>query len=47
MKKRQEENRKARPGRRGPGGPPMRRVGGERPERVERKTEGGPATQEA
>src|SRR6201995_932235 len=26
MKKRAEENRKARPGRRGPGGPPMRRV---------------------
>jgi small subunit ribosomal protein S16 len=35
MKKRQEDNRRARPGRRGPGGPPMRRV--------ERKSEGGPA----
>src|SRR6267142_897648 len=35
MKKRHEDNRsKARPGRRGPGGPPMRRV--ERTERIER-----------
>jgi small subunit ribosomal protein S16 len=41
LKKRQEENRKARPQRRGPGGPPMRRV--ERPERVEKKSENGPA----
>ena len=49
LKKRAEENsRNRRPGRRGPGGPPMRRVGGdrhdrggERPERVERKSEGG------
>ena len=32
LKKRQEDNRKARPARRGPGGPPMRRV--------ERKPEG-------
>ena len=47
MKKRQEENRKARPGgpRRGPGGPPMRRM--ERTERPERKPEGGAATTEA
>ena len=37
MKKRQEENRKARPGRRGPGGAPVRRV--ERP--TERRAEGG------
>ena len=45
MKKRQEENRsKGRPpGRRGPGGPPMRRV--ERTERIERKpAEGGAPT---
>jgi small subunit ribosomal protein S16 len=42
MKKRQEENKRARPARRGPGGPPMRRV--ERTERTERKSEGGPAT---
>jgi small subunit ribosomal protein S16 len=46
MKKRQEENKgRGRPGgggRRGPGGPPMRRV--ERTERTERKSEGGPAT---
>ncbi|GGB19485.1 hypothetical protein GCM10011511_49010 [Puia dinghuensis] len=43
MKKRQEENRKARPGgRRGPGGPPVRRV-----ERAERKPEGGAPTASA
>ena len=55
MKKRQEENRKTRPGggggRRGPGGPPMRRMERterpERPERVEKKSEGGAATTEA
>jgi small subunit ribosomal protein S16 len=51
MKKRQEENRKTRPGgpggRRGPGGPPMRRVGAERSERPERKPEAGASTQEA
>jgi len=35
MKKRQEENKRARPARRGPGGPPMRRV--ERTERTERR----------
>jgi small subunit ribosomal protein S16 len=43
MKKRQEENRsKGRPGRRGPGGPPMRRV-----ERTERRAEGGAPTASA
>jgi hypothetical protein len=52
LKKRAEENRKTRPGRRGPGGPPMRGVERtdrpdrtERPERIERpekKSEGGP-----
>src|ERR1700743_2733786 len=43
MKKRQEENRsKGRPGRRGPGGSPMRRV-----ERTERRAEGGAPTASA
>jgi small subunit ribosomal protein S16 len=41
LKKRQEDNRKARPGRRGPGGPPVRRV----EQRVERKSEGGAAAE--
>ena len=45
MKKRAEENRKGGrpPGRRGPGGPAVRRV--ERPERAERKSEDGPAAE--
>jgi small subunit ribosomal protein S16 len=54
MKKRQEDNRRARPGRRGPGGPPMRRpmdrsmerperTERERPVQIEKKSEGGAA----